>query len=153
MSKLFHVALQKWKAQTGELLETLKRFLLYFLTTYDESNPQSDCSEPQHKNILVFQLFHASLQTLHVKVAMTEEVVHFLSQVMELYQARCHLCLQQTALLSHAHLFRVAGESRFLQGELHRLQPGFQAPEGPQHLHNLHSREVDDYWPCVVAQM
>lgn len=41
MSKLFHVTLQKWKAQTGDLLETLKRFLLHFLTTYDESNHQS----------------------------------------------------------------------------------------------------------------
>lgn len=41
MSKLFHVTLQKWQAQTSDLLETLTKFLLYFLTTYDESNHQS----------------------------------------------------------------------------------------------------------------
>lgn len=33
MNKLFHVGLQTWQAQTCDLLETLTKFLLYFLTT------------------------------------------------------------------------------------------------------------------------
>lgn len=33
MNKLFHVGLQTWRAQTCDLLETLTKFLLYFLTT------------------------------------------------------------------------------------------------------------------------
>lgn len=33
MNKLFHVGLQTWQAQTCDFLETLTKFLLYFLTT------------------------------------------------------------------------------------------------------------------------
>lgn len=152
MSKLFHVTLQKWKALTGDLLETLKWFLLLFPDhLWWVKPPQSDCSDPQHKNILLFQFFHASLQALHVEVAMTVEVIHFLPQDMELHQMRCHLCLQERALLSRTHRFRVAEERRFLNGELHRFKPGFQASEGPQNFHNLRSREADDDWLCVFA--
>lgn len=114
----------------------------YFLSTYDETNHQSDCWAPQHRNVLLLQLLRASLQASHAKVAVTQEVLHFLPQDVELQQARCHLGLQQ-APPSHAHRFRV--ESRVLQGELHRLQPGLQAAQGPQHFHNL--GEVDGDWP------
>lgn len=145
MSKLFHVTLQKWQAQTGDLLETLTKFLLYFLTTYDESNHQSLIVRIQHtsplQNLLLFQRLHASLQAWPVEVAAAVKALHFLPQEAELRQAHRHLRLRRTALpLSRARPSRVAGESGFPYGELCRLQPGFQASEGPQHFHNLHSR-------------
>lgn len=144
MSKLFHVTLQKWQAQTGDLLETLTKFLLYFLTTYDESNHQSLIVRIQStspvQNLLLFQHLHASLQAWPVEVAAAVEALHFLPQEAELRQARRHLRLRQTALtLNRARPSGVAGESGFPYGELRRLQPGFQAPEGPQHFHNLDS--------------
>lgn len=100
-----------------------------------------------NKHMPLLQLLRAGLQALHAKVAVTQEVIHFLPQDVELWQARCHLGLQQTAPPSHAHHLGVAAESRLLQRELHRLQPGLQAPQGPQHFHDLHSREVEDGWP------
>ena len=33
MNKLFHVGFQKWQALTCDFLETLTKFLFYFLTT------------------------------------------------------------------------------------------------------------------------
>lgn len=153
MSNRFHVTLQKWQAHTGDLLETLTKFLLYFLTTYDESNHQSlivpiQLTRRLH-NLLLFQRLHASLQAGPVGVAAAVEALHFPPQGAELRQACRRLRLRQTALpLSHAHPSRVASESRFPYGELRGLQPGFQASEGPQHFHNLHSREVDEIWLC-----
>lgn len=149
VSKLFHVRLQKWQAQTGDLLETLTKFLLYFLTTYDESNHQSLIVRIQRtsplQNLLLFQRLHASLQAWPVGVATAVEVLHFLPQDTELRQARHHLRLRQTVLpLSRAHPSRVAGESGFPYGELRGLQPGFQASEGLQHFHNLHITEVHE---------
>lgn len=156
MNKLFHVGPQT--AQTCDLLETLTKFLLYFLTT------ESDCSDPQHKssmmiairgipltspfpplkNSLSFHFLHARRQASCVGVTVAVEAVHLLPQSTQLQAACCHLFLQQTALpLSHAHCFRVTGESRFLHGKLHGLQPGLQAAQGLEHFYNLYNREAE----------
>lgn len=153
MSKLFHVTLQKWQAQTGDLLETLTKFLLYFLTTYDESNHQSLIVRIQRasplQNLLLFQRLHASLQAWPVGVSAAVEALHFPPQDAELRQARHHLRLRQTALpLNRARPSRVAGGSGFPHGELRRLQPGFQASEGLQHFHNLRSSKADEIRQC-----
>lgn len=153
MSKLFHVTLQKWQAQTGDLLETLTKFLLYFLTTYDESNHQSLIVRIQRasplQNLLLFQRLHASLQAWPVGVSAAVEALHFPPQDAELRQARHHLRLRQTALLlNRARPSRVAGGSGFPHSELRRLQPGFQASEGPQHFHNLRSSKADEIRRC-----
>ncbi len=71
-------------------------------------------------------------------VPLTAQMIHFLSEVLQLQTSGLQLLLQLAALLlRHAHRLGVSSQRRLPDGQLHRLQPRLQTGQRLQHPHHL----------------